>query len=76
MDPDADNDGVGCLSVTERLKAIEEANRKTREDAGFLCFPSNPVVRRKLKARRVNNETYLYAYAPIYIHKNNTHSLI
>ena len=57
MDPNPDDQEDSRLSVSERLKAIEEANKKAKEEE-YMHLPSNHVVRRKIKAKWVEVVTY------------------
>lgn len=51
MDSNEIKTGELCPSVTERLKAFEIIDAQAKEDDEILKMPSNPVVRRKIKAK-------------------------
>lgn len=51
MDLRAEEEEEVYLSVAERLKAIEAANREAAKEGEMTSLPSNPAIRRRLKYR-------------------------
>ncbi|KAM3188515.1 hypothetical protein ACTXT7_000069 [Hymenolepis weldensis] len=70
MDSNEIKTGELCSSVTERLKAFEIIDAQTKEDDEILRMPSNPVVRRKIKAK-LADRTWRYSQ-PLYQHFSET----